>query len=197
MQLTMNNSIVRQSKRSVAAYLGLAFAVVLLCLPGMSLADTAYQINSDANLALKRLYQTTPEAKKMAARAKGILVFPEIIKGGFIIGGQYGEGVLRVGGKTTGFYRSIAASYGLQAGAQSFSYALFFLDNESLQYLKDSDGWEIGVGPSVVVVDEGIARSFTTTTAQSGIYAFIFAQEGLMAGLGIQGSKITQFQPDK
>jgi lipid-binding SYLF domain-containing protein len=111
----------------MAASLGLALTILLLYTPGMSLADTAYQINRDANLALKRLYQTTPEAKKLAARAKGILVFPEIIKAGLLIGGQYGEGVLRVGGKTTGFYRSIAASYGLQAGAQSFSYALFFL----------------------------------------------------------------------
>jgi lipid-binding SYLF domain-containing protein len=197
MQIAFKNSLVRHAQRSMAASLGLALTILLLCTPGISLADTAYQINRDANLALKRLYQTTPEAKKLAARAKGILVFPEIIKAGLLIGGQYGEGVLRVGGKTTGFYRSIAASYGLQAGAQSFSYALFFLDNESLQYLIDSDGWEIGVGPSVVIVDEGIARSFTTTTAQSGIYAFIFAQEGLMAGLGIQGSKISQFQPNK
>jgi len=181
----------------MAASLGLVLAILLLCTPGMSLADTAYQINRDADFALKNLYQTTPAAKRMAASAKGILVFPEIIKGGFLIGGQYGEGVLRVGGKTTGFYRSIAASYGLQAGAQTFGYALFFLDNDSLRYLRKSDGWEIGVGPSVVIVDEGMARSFTTTTAQSGIYAFFFDQKGLMAGLGIQGSKISQFQPDK
>ena len=127
MQIAFKNSLVRHAQRSMAASLGLALTILLLYTPGMSLADTVYQINRDANLALKRLYQTTPEAKKMAARAKGILVFPEIIKAGLLIGGQYGEGVLRVGGKTTGFYRSIAASYGLQAGAQSFSYALFFL----------------------------------------------------------------------
>jgi len=197
MQLTLKNSIVLHAQRSMAASLGLVLAILLLCTPGMSLADTAYQINRDADFALKNLYQTSPAAKKMAGIAKGILVFPEIIKGGFLIGGQYGEGVLRVGGKTTGFYRSIAASYGLQAGAQTFGYALFFLDNDSLRYLRKSDGWEIGVGPSVVIVDEGMARSFTTTTAQSGIYAFFFDQKGLMAGLGIQGSKISQFQPDK
>jgi lipid-binding SYLF domain-containing protein len=197
MQLTLKNSIVLHAQRSMAASLGLVLAILLLCTPGMSLADTAYQINRGADIALKNLYQTTPAAKRMAASAKGILVFPEIIKGGFLIGGQYGEGVLRVGGKSTGFYRSIAASYGLQAGAQTFGYALFFLDNDSLQYLRKSDGWEIGVGPSVVIVDEGMATSFTTTTARSGIYAFFFDQKGLMAGLGIQGSKISQFQPDK
>lgn len=197
MQLSRKISIVLQAQRSSATLLGLVLAILLLCTPGMSLADTAYQINCDADFALKNLYQTIPAAKKMAASAKGILVFPEIIKGGFLIGGQYGEGVLRVGGKTTGFYRSIAASYGLQAGAQAFGYALFFLDNDSLQYLRKSDGWEIGVGPSVVIVDEGMARSFTTTTARSGIYAFFFDQKGLMAGLGVQGSKLSQFQPDK
>jgi len=91
----------------------------------------------------------------------------------------------------------VAASYGLQAGAQSFGYALFFIDNEGLAYLKNSNGWEIGVGPSVVIVDEGVARSLTTTTAKSGIYAFIFQQKGLMAGIGIQGSKITKIKPGK
>ncbi|WP_306547712.1 lipid-binding SYLF domain-containing protein, partial [Desulfobulbus sp.] len=143
------------------------------------------------------LYRTTPAAKNMAKIAKGILVFPDVVKAGLIVGGQYGEGALRVGNKTTGYYRTVAASYGLQAGAQSFGYALFFVDNEGLQYLKKSNGWEIGVGPSIVVVDEGVARSLTTTTAKSGIYAFIFQQKGLMAGIGIQGSKITQITPDK
>jgi lipid-binding SYLF domain-containing protein len=172
-------------------------ALLMLALPQISLAATAAEINRDVDIALKNLYQTTPAAKKMAGVAKGILVFPDIIKGGFIIGGQYGEGALRVGGKTTGYYRSVAASYGLQAGAQSFGYALFFLSDADLKYLKSSSGWEIGVGPTVVVMDEGMARSFTTTTARSGVYAFFFDQKGLMAGLGIQGSKITQIQPDK
>jgi lipid-binding SYLF domain-containing protein len=109
-----------------------------------------------------------------------------------IIGGQYGEGALRVDGKTVGFYNSVAASYGLQAGVQSFGYALFFMTDKALDYLKKSEGWEIGVGPSVVIVDEGVARSLTTTTAKSDIYAFFFDQKGLMAGLGLQGSKITK-----
>ncbi|ADW17400.1 twin-arginine translocation pathway signal [Desulfobulbus propionicus DSM 2032] len=177
--------------------LGWIGTLLMLALPQISLAATAAEINRDVDIALKTLYQTTPAAKKMAGIAKGILVFPDIIKGGFIIGGQYGEGALRVGGKTTGFYRTIAASYGLQAGAQSFGYALFFLSDADLKYLKSSKGWEIGIGPTVVVMDEGMARTFSTTTAKSGIYAFFFDQRGLMAGLGIQGSKITQIQPDK
>ena len=84
----------------------------------------------------------------------------------------------------------------MQAGVQSFSYALFFMDNASLNYLNRSEGWEIGVGPSIVVVDEGMAKSLTSTTLQSGVYAFIFGQKGLMAGLGLQGSKISRIDPD-
>jgi lipid-binding SYLF domain-containing protein len=121
-----------------------------------------------------------------------ILVFPGILKGGLIIGGQYGEGALRVKGKTAGYYNSVAASYGLQAGIQKFGYALFFMTDSALQYIDKSDGWEIGVGPSIVVVDEGIAKSLTTTTAKSDIYAFFFDQKGLMAGIGLQGTKITK-----
>jgi lipid-binding SYLF domain-containing protein len=108
------------------------------------------------------------------------------------VGGQYGKGALRVGNQTTGHYETVAASYGLQAGAQSFGYALFFMSDTALGYLNTSQGWEIGVGPSVVVVDEGMAKTLTTTTVQKGVYAFIFNQQGLMAGLGIQGSKVTK-----
>jgi len=197
MKADLKNEIVRKAPWSIIASLGIAFALLAFCLPQTSMAATAAEINRDVNVALSDLYRSTPAAKKMAGIAKGILVFPDIIKGGFIIGGQYGEGALRVGGKTQGYYRSVAASYGLQIGAQKFGYALFFLSDDDLKYLKNSGGWEIGVGPSVVVVDEGMARSLTTTTARSGVYAFFFDQKGLMAGLGIQGSKITEIQPGK
>ena len=197
MKTDRNSTCPWKSYWSLVAVCWLAFLAVAVSLPQTALAATANEIDRDVNNALKDLYKTTPVAKKMASIAKGILVFPDIIKGGFIIGGQYGEGALRVGGKTKGYYRSVAASYGLQAGAQKFGYALFFLSDDDLKYLKKSDGWEIGVGPSVVVMDEGMARSFTTTTARSGVYAFFFDQKGLMAGLGIQGSNITKIQPDK
>lgn len=178
-------------------WLAVLLAALVLSLPQISLAATAAEIDRDVDGALQTLYRTTPAAKKMAKIAKGVLVFPDVVKAGLIIGGQYGEGALRVGGKTTGYYNTVAASYGLQAGAQSFGYALFFLDNDSLQYLNKSEGWELGVGPSIVVVDKGVARSLTTTTAKSGVYAFFFHQQGLMAGIGIQGSKISKITPDK
>ena len=183
--------------RAVQASIVLMLAICIFTYPRMSQAATAEEISRDAASALQTLYRTTPAAQELATVAKGILVFPSVIKGGLIVGGQYGEGALRVGGKTVGYYNTVAASWGLQVGAQSFGYALFFLDDENLRYLEKSDGWEIGVGPSVVVVDKGVARSLTTSTAKSGIYAFIFEQKGLMAGVGIQGSKITKITPEK
>lgn len=162
-----------------------------------ALAASASEINSKVTVALQTLYKTTPGAKTLAKDAKGILVFPDIVKAGFIIGGQYGDGALRKKGKTVGYYRSLAASYGLQAGVQSFGYALFFMDDSSLRYLESSEGWEIGVGPSIVVLDEGFGKNLSSTTLQKGIYAFIFHQKGLMAGIGLQGSKITEITPDE
>ena len=169
----------------------------LLLAPTFGYAESAAEIDSRANEALKQLYKTTPTASALGKTAKGILIFPKIVKGGLLVGGQFGEGCLRKDGKTVGYYSSVAASYGLQAGVQTFGYVLFFMDNEGLKYLDHSAGWELGVGPSIVIVDKGKAKSLSTTTAQEGVYAFIFGQKGLMAGMGIQGSKITKITPGK
>lgn len=184
-------------KKHILMVTGL-FVFVILMVSGASYktayAGTAKEIDGDVDSALQKLYESVPAAKELSKSAKGILVFPNIVKGGLIVGGQYGEGALRIGGKTTGYYNSAAVSYGLQAGVQSFGYVVFFMTDRTLDYFRKSEGWEIGVGPSVVVVDEGVAKSLTTTTAKSDIYAFIFGQQGLMAGLGLQGSKITRIQ---
>jgi lipid-binding SYLF domain-containing protein len=172
-----------------------SLVAILLLLAGSSapvLADTAAEIETDARHALNKLYARVPAAKALAGSATAILVFPKIIKAGLLVGGQYGEGVLLKGGRTAGYYNTAGASYGLQAGAQSFGYAMFFMSAESLKYLESSEGFEVGVGPSVVVVDEGMGKSLTTTTAKEDVYAFIFGQSGLMAGIGIQGNKITK-----
>ncbi len=172
-------------------------ALILLFGTGSALAGKAAEIDRDVDNAINKLYASSATAKELSTGAKGILVFPDVIKAGLIVGGQYGKGALRVGGKTTGYYSTAAASYGLQAGAQSFGYAMFFMTDKALEYLKKSAGWEVGVGPSVVVVDAGKARSLSTTTAKDDIYVFFFSQKGLMAGLGIQGSKITKINPDE
>jgi lipid-binding SYLF domain-containing protein len=167
----------------------MAIAMVSLSI-GPAFAEDAFE--ADANAALKQLYDAEPSAKMIGEKAHAIMVFPRIVKAGFIVGGQYGEGVLLINGKLVGHYNSVAASYGLQAGVQAFGYALFLMNDKALSYLDKSDGWEIGVGPSIVVVDKGIAKTLTTTTLKDDVYAFIFDQKGLMAGLGLQGSKITK-----
>jgi lipid-binding SYLF domain-containing protein len=154
-------------------------------------ADAA-GIDADADAALAKLYATSPVAKMISEKAKAVLVFPAIVKAGFIVGAHYGEGVLRKEGKTVGYYNSVAGSYGLQAGVQTFGYALFLMTDSAVEYLDNSSGWEIGVGPSIVVVDKGVAKTLTSTTLKSDVYAFIFNQKGLMAGIGLQGSKITK-----
>ncbi|PTR08307.1 Las17-binding protein actin regulator [Nitrosospira sp. Nsp5] len=164
---------------------------------GSPLSGTKAEIDRGADRALNDLYASTPAARALAAKAKGILVFPTILKAGFIGGAQYGGGgALRKNGKTVAYYNTVAGSYGLQAGIQKFGYALFFMTDDSLKYLDKSGGFEVGVGPSIVLVDEGMGRSLTTSTLQDSIYGFIFDQKGLMAGLGLQGSKITRIYPD-
>ncbi len=172
-------------------------AALALAVPRPTLAASAAEIDRDVQAALQKLYASTPAAVKLAEGAKAILVFPKVLKAGFLVGAQFGDGALLKDGQTAGYYRTVAASYGLQAGVQSFGYALFFLDDAALEYLKKSGGWELGVGPSIVVVDVGVAKAMTTTTAKDDIYAVFFDQKGLMAGLGLQGSKITQITPDQ
>ncbi len=169
----------------------LAVAMVLAATPRPASAVDP-QLVSDASAALQQLVASQPAANVLSKRAKAILVFPTMVKAGFMFGGQIGEGVLFKRGRAAGYYSSVAASYGFQAGIQSFGYALFFMSNAALRYLDDSGGFELGVGPSVVIVDQGVARSITTSTLASDVYAFIFDQRGLMAGMGIQGSKITR-----
>lgn len=180
--------------RLAAGLLALALVVTPPMTVRTALAASAAEINRDANTALAKLYQTHPDTKKLGAQAKGILVFPSIYKAGFMFGAQYGEGALRKGNKTAGYYNTVAASYGLQAGAQQFGYALFFMNDAALAYLDKTQGFEIGSGPSVVVLDEGMGKTMTSTTLSQDVYAVIFNQKGLMGGLGLQGTKISKVQ---
>lgn len=171
----------------------LAFAAGTFISPNAAAASAA-EIDRDVKSALEKLYTKSASAKALGEKAKGILVFPSIVKGGFLVGGQYGEGALLKGGKTSGYYNTIQISYGLQAGLQKYGYVLFFMTDSAMNWVDKSDGWEIGVGPTIVVVDVGAATSKTTTTLQSDIYGFFFDQKGLMGGLGLQGTKITKIR---
>lgn len=159
-------------------------------------ASSASQISRDSRAALRSLYAQNSAARALGQRAKGVLVFPSVVKGGFMVGAQAGNGaMIRDTGEISGFYQTTAASYGLQAGIQEFGYALFFMDDSAYRNLNRSGGWELGSSPSLVVVDKGVAGSLTTATINKGTYAFFFNQRGLMGGLGLQGSKITRIHP--
>jgi len=178
--------------RCGAAFLALVLTLTTALTPAPALAASAAEIDREARKGLQDLYAKNAKARELGAKAKGILVFPGIIKAGFMFGAQYGEGALLKKGKTAGYYNTVGASYGFQAGAQKYGYALFFMTDAALKYLDKSEGFELGSAPSLVVLDEGKAGSLSTTTAQSDMYAMFFDQKGLMGGLGIQGTKISK-----
>ena len=172
----------------------LLLCAALALAPAVALAADRAALEGDARRALQKLTSTVPAANALSKDAAAVLIFPKITKAGLGIGGQYGDGVLFKGSKAVGFYNTSGASYGLQAGAQQFGYAMFLMNDKAVSALGANEGFEVGVGPSVVVMDAGKATALTTTTAKDDIYAFIFGQKGLMAGLGIQGNKITRLK---
>jgi lipid-binding SYLF domain-containing protein len=187
------------------SFLTTAVAAALLLTAGISVqvtepaiaAASTEDINRDANQALDNLTATNALARDIAGQARAVLVFPNIVKGGLVFGGAYGKGVLLEGDAVADYYNSVSASWGLQAGVQSYSYAVFLMNDKAVKYLRDSNGWEIGVGPTVVIVDEGVAKNLSTTTLKDDAYAFIFGQQGLMAGVSIEGTKVSRITPDE
>jgi lipid-binding SYLF domain-containing protein len=183
------------------SFVGMIYGA-LLALTGPAMgADTTHEAPSklaaSSRSTLNKLYARVSGAKAIGTKAVAVLVFPKVTKAGLMIGGQYGEGTLFKDGKAVAYYSTAGASYGLQAGAQTYGYAMFFMNDKALAQLDSMQGMEIGVGPSVVVMDEGMAKSTTTNTLKDDIYAFIFSQQGLMAGLGLQGNKISKLEPKR
>lgn len=171
--------------------IGAALAALGPC--GADAASPA-AIDQGVDRALRQLTAHNKLAAALSKTAVAVLVFPKIVKGGLLVGGAYGEGALRKRGRSVGYYVSTAASYGLQAGMQSFGYALFFMNESALAYLDKSGGFDVGVGPSLVVADSGFAKKETAAGITQEIVAFIFGQSGYMAGAGIEGSKITRLK---
>jgi lipid-binding SYLF domain-containing protein len=176
-------------RRSALAVLG-GFASSLAI--GVGRARASGDLTQECRAALRRLYAESTKAHELGQRAVAVLVFPQIVKAGFMVGAQTGKGVLFLHDRPSGVYRISAGSFGFQAGAQKFGYALFIVTESALDYLKKSQGWAIGSGPSVVIVDKGMARTMNTTTLSQDVYAMSFNQQGLMAGAGLEGSKISR-----
>jgi lipid-binding SYLF domain-containing protein len=181
-----------KTRISICLALFLITAVVLGGTAPPASAQGRGALEADAKRAYNNLIAKVPAAKAIGKNAAAVLVFPKITKAGLMVGGQYGDGVLLKEGKAVAYYNTSGASYGMQAGAQQFGYAMFFMNEQSLNALNEARGFEVGVGPSVVVVDEGMAKSATSITMKDDVYAFVFGQKGLMAGVGLQGNKITR-----
>lgn len=160
-------------------------------LPAAYAASTR-PLDEQAKAALASLYQSSPAAKALGEGAKAVLVFPDIHKAAFVIGAQYGDGVLFRDGKVSGHYRVRGVLAGLEAGAESHAYALFFMSEAALAKLGSAKGWEVGADPNIVVADAGAATELTTRTLQSDVYSFVFNQQGLMGGVALQGLRITR-----
>jgi lipid-binding SYLF domain-containing protein len=181
------------NRRTFAAVAMAAALSPLAALPAH--AASGAQLTEDGLQALQKLEATEPRSRFYARHAKAVLIFPSVLKAGFVFGGETGNGVLLVNGQPAGYYNLSGGSWGLQIGGQGFSYALFFMTDSSLDYLKQSDGWAVGTGPSIVVINAGAGAAADTTTVSHDVYAFPFNQKGLMADLTLQGTKITRIHP--
>lgn len=181
----------------LARYSGAASLAMVgtLGVASVAVADTAQAIRNDSAAALQHLYATEPSTKELGDKAVAVLVFPKIYKAGLIVGGEHGQGALFKGKEAVAYYDISAMSLGLQAGAQTFGYALFFMNQKSLAYLNQSDGWALGSGPSLVLWDKSTASSISTTTLSQDVFAVPFGAQGLMAGMGLEGSKISAIKP--
>ncbi|SEA45461.1 YSC84-related protein [Rubrimonas cliftonensis] len=165
-----------------------------LCLAAPASAEDAEVIDIKVRKALEQLFATVPGSQDLYAKAKGALVMPDIIKGGFVVGGAYGEGALLVADATAGYYSFGAASFGFQAGVQSTKQALFFMTDAALDGFRDAKGWSIGADAEVTFPGDGVNLGLDSTTARSPIVAFIFGEDGLMAGASIEGGKYTRVE---
>lgn len=183
------------SRRAIHRLLLAGAAALLFGASGcQTQALTANDLDKDAAQALQSLYRGNPTAEVLGRQAKAILVFPKIIKAGLVFGGGYGEGVLMKEGKVSEYFNSVSASWGWQLGAESYAYVVFLMNDKAVKYVADTQGWEFGVGPSLVVVNEGMAKNLSTSTLRDDAYAFITDQQGLMASLSIEGTKISRIK---
>ncbi len=184
----------REHRPSPARIPALALAALLCMLPLQLMGATAAEIDAGVDAALERFRTEVTGGEEFLASAKGVLVFPRVIKAGFGIGGEYGEGALRIGGETADYYSTAAASFGFQIGAQSRTLLFVFMENEALAQFRDSRGWEVGVDGSVALINLGAGRDLTTTNIRDPIVGFVFSNRGLMYNLTLEGTKVTRIE---
>ncbi|MDO9596098.1 MAG: YSC84-related protein [Azoarcus sp.] len=163
---------------------------------GAAQADSAREIDAHADAALSEFRKSVKGADEYLAAAKGVLVVPEVKKVGLVVGGQWGEGALRIDGKTVDYYRMTAASVGFQAGVQQANYLFVFLTEEALSTFRKGKGWDAGIDAGVTLIDESVGASVSALKAKSSVVAFVFGKEGLMGGYSLKGQKLNKFKPE-
>jgi len=178
---------------ATSAWLCAALLAAVLALPlGGAQAASLAEIDAEVNDVMKRFYKEVGSSEELAAKAEAVLTFPSVIKAGFGIGGEYGEGALRINGKSVDYYSTAAASIGFQIGVQSRAVILMFMTEAALKQFRASDGWEVGVDASVALIKIGAGGAIDTNNIKEPIVGFIFGEKGLMYNLSLEGSKMTK-----
>jgi lipid-binding SYLF domain-containing protein len=181
---------------TLAAALAVVAVVSAPLIPAAQARESAAKITERGQEALQQLERTEPRSRLFARHARAVLVFPAIFKAGFVFGGESGDGVLLIDGHAAGFYNLSGGSFGFQAGAEKFSYALFIMNDAALRHLRQSNGFALGTGPSIAIINTGVAAEANSTTLTKDIYAFPFSEKGLMADLTLQGTKVSHIHPN-
>jgi len=174
----------------------IAATAITLLFSSLLHAEAAKVIDAKADVAIEKFKKLVKGGDVFLKKVKGYLVFPTVYKGGFVVGGEYGEGVLRVNGKSVAYYNIASASIGLQIGAQKTSYIFAFADQHALDSFTRSNGWEVGVDGSVAIVKWGQGIDISSISFEKPIYAFVFDNKGLMANVSLEGTKFTKIKPD-
>ncbi|NYT78573.1 twin-arginine translocation pathway signal [Alcaligenaceae bacterium] len=189
-------SVVRRASSviALAAFTSLAFTACTTTAPRdpATAAQQREDINTRTDAALKRLYSVAPDSQALVEKAKGVLVFPKVLEASFVVGGEHGDGVLRINGKNQGYYSTTSGSIGLQAGAQSKAIVILFMTDEALQQFRASDGWTAGVDATIAVANIGANGSIDTATINKPVVGFVMTNAGVMAGVSLNGTKINK-----
>ena len=178
----------------VKIFFVVCMALIMGSFPVSSYAATAGEIDASVNASLDRFVKEVKGAKEFLDAAKGVLIIPKVIQGGLVVGAEYGEGALRIGGKTAGYYNIASASFGYQIGAQEKDIIVVFMNKAVLKKFRTSENWRAGVDAKVTVINVGVDDSLSTMKFKQPVVGFVFDQKGLMAGATIEGSKFTKMK---
>jgi len=186
------------AKRNLCKILLSGFVILTVSIFGAfsnnTYAKTAAEIDADASQTLKRFYKEVDGSTELASSAKALLVMSGVTKAGFLVGGEYGQGALRIGGKTQGYYNLVAGSYGFTFGVEQMDIIIAFMTEEALNEFKNVAGWEVGVTGNVAIIDVGGGKRLDTTSLKDPVVAFVFEPQGLMVDVSLKGAKFTKIK---